>query len=187
MKEEQIKEIIKNRLSNERYYHSICVANQCEILAKQYNINIVNARLVGLVHDIAKELSKEEKINYAIKNNITIDEIEKIKPGLLHGKIAADIAKKEFGFTEEMSQAITCHTTGKENMSSLDKILFVSDAVSQDRQWPDIQNIRNLAKENLNEAVLYILNMIIKEKINNKELLHINSILARNNILKEIM
>ena len=79
MKEEQIKEIIKNRLSNERYYHSICVANQCEILAKQYNINIVNARLVGLVHDIAKELSKEEKINYAIKNNITIDEIETAK------------------------------------------------------------------------------------------------------------
>ena len=72
-------------------------------------------------------------------------------------------------------------------MSSLDKILFVSDAVSQDRQWPDIQNIRNLAKEYLNEAVLYIFNMIIYDKINNKVLLHINSIFAWYNILKEIM
>ena len=187
MEEEKIKEFVKNKLSEKRYYHSLCVVKQCEILAHQYNIDIGVARKIGLAHDIAKELSKEEKLNYILQNNIEIDEIEREKTGLLHGKIGADIAKKEFGFTEEMCSAISCHTTGKQNMSILDKLLFIADAIGEDRQWPDVEDVRKLAINNINDAVLYILDMTIQEKLDEKELIHINSILARNSILKEIM
>lgn len=187
MEEEKIKEIVKNKLSEKRYYHSLCVADQCENLAKQYKIETAIARKVGLAHDIAKELSKEEKIAYAFENNLMVNDVEQIKPGLLHGKIAADIAKKEFGFTEEMCQAIACHTTGRENMTKLDKILFVADATGIDRQWQGVEEIRILAKENINQAVIGILDMTIQEKIEEKELIHPDSILARNSILKEIM
>lgn len=187
MEEEQIEKIVRSKLSNERYYHSMCVANQCEVLARQYNIDVLIARKIGITHDMAKELSKEEKLNYALENKIAVNDVEKRKPGLLHGKIAADMAKKEFGFTKEMTEAIACHTMGKENMTLLDKILFVSDAIGEDRQWPDVENVRQLAKENINEAVRYLLDMTIKEKVENKELIHMDSILARNSILKEMM
>lgn len=187
MEEEKIKQNIKNILSEKRYYHSICVAEQCEKLATQYNIDTSIARKIGLAHDIAKELTKEEKIKYALQNQLEINDVEEKNIGLLHGKIAADICKKEFGFTKEMCKAISCHTTGKENMTILDKILFVADAIGEDRQWQDVEDVRKLAKENINQAVIYILDMTIKEKIESKELIHTDSILARNSILKEIM
>ena len=183
MEEEQIRKIIKSKLSEERYYHSLCVAEQCEILGNIYHIPIVEARKMALVHDMAKELSKEEKIQYALKNNITVNAIEQVKPSLLHGKIAAGMAKKEFNFTEEMCNAIACHTTGKEKMTLLDKILFVADAIGKDRQWQGIENVRQLAKENINKTVLYLLDMTIKEKLERKELIHPDSILARNSII----
>lgn len=183
MEEEQIRKIIKSKLSEERYYHSLCVAEQCEILGNVYNVSIVEVRKIGLVHDMAKELSKEEKIQYALENNIIVNTVEQVKPSLLHGKIAANIAKKEFNFTEEMCNAIACHTTGKEKMTLLDKILFVADAIGKDRQWKDIESIRQLAKENIDKAVWYLLDMTIQEKLKKKELIHPDSILARNSII----
>lgn len=181
--EEKIKDYIKNNLSEERYYHSICVAEQCEILANIYKVDVCRARKIGLAHDIGKELSKEEKLKYANENKIQVDEVEKIKPGLLHGKIGADISKKKFGFDEEMCDAIKCHTTGKKDMNVLEKILYVADATGTDRKWEDTDYVRNLAKQDIDKAVLYLLNMTINEKIEKNELIHIESILARNSIL----
>lgn len=91
--------------------------------------NIEEAKKVGIIHDIAKEFSDEEKLAYAQENGIEIDSVEQAHPGLLHGKIGADIAKKKFRFSEKMCQAIKYHTTGGKNMSLLDKILYVSDAI----------------------------------------------------------
>lgn len=184
MNEEEIKNFIKDKLSEERCFHSICVAEQCEILASIYGVDVTKARKIGLAHDIAKELAKENKLKYAYENNIQIDEVEKIKPGLLHGKIGADICKKQFGFNEEMCNAIACHTTGKKDMNILDKILFVSDATGVDRKWDDTEYVRNLAKQDLDSAVLYLLDMTIKEKIDKKELIHIDSILAWNSLVR---
>lgn len=183
MNEEEIKNFIKDKLSAERYYHSLCVAEQCEILANIHGVDVARARKIGLAHDIAKELSKEDKVKYAYENNIQVDEVEKIKPGLLHGKIGADICKKQFGFNEEMCNAIACHTTGKKNMNILDKILFVSDATGIDRKWDDTEYVRNLAKQDIDSAILYLLDMTIKEKIDKKELIHIDSILAWNSVV----
>lgn len=183
MNEEDIKKFIKDKLSEERYYHSICVAEQCEILANIYGADVAKARKIGLVHDIAKELPKEDKLKYAYENNIQVDEVEKIKPGLLHGKIGADICKKQFGFSEEMCNAIACHTTGRKDMNILDKILFVSDATGIDRKWNDTEYVRNLAKQDIDSAILYLLDMTIKEKINKRELIHIDSILAWNSVV----
>lgn len=134
---------------------------------------------------MAKELSKQEKIEYAEKNGISIDEIERESPGLLHGKIAAYIGKKEFGYTEDMLQAISYHTTACEKMNMLTKILFVADACSVDRNHPGVERIYNLAKENLDEAVLDCLNYAIKENLEKGKLLHPNSVYARNYLIIE--
>ena len=128
MKLEQIKERVKQVLSEKRYNHSLAVMQRCEELAKLYGADIDMAKKVGIAHDIAKELNEEDREKYIKQYNIELDNIEKQNPGLLHAKIGAIICKNELGFTQEMVQAVENHTTGKPKMDLLSKILFVADA-----------------------------------------------------------
>ena len=180
---EEIEEIVKEKLSEKRFYHSKCVVKRSIELASRYDINIQKAKLVGIVHDMAKELSEEDKIKYVEENGLQIDDIEYAHPNLLHGKIAGDMAKKMFGFSDDMVQAITFHTTGKANMSMLDKILYVADATGDDRLWEDVEYVKELANKNIDEAVMYLLNMEIKDRVEKNKVIHVNSILARNHMI----
>ena len=96
---QEIYEIVKTRMSEYRFFHSECVARRCVELASIYKADRDAALLIGIVHDIAKEMAPEEKVKYCQQNHLTIDEIEKENVGLLHGKIGADIPKKEFRFS----------------------------------------------------------------------------------------
>ncbi len=185
---EVVKNEIKNRLSEDRYIHSLGVMEECEKLAKLYNVNEEEARLVGISHDIAKEMKLEEYLEYATQNKIQIDRIEIEIPSILHGKIGADIVKKKYNFTEEMCKAICYHTTGVENMSNLAKILYVSDKIEKNRKEENynIERARKLAEEDINKAIIFLLEEGIKLNIDRKKLLHPNSILARNYLIKEI-
>lgn len=176
----EIYEIVKSTLSEYRFFHSECVANRCVELASIYQVDKDAARLVGIVHDIAKEMPPEEKIKYCKENYLEIDEIEKDNVGLLHGKIAADIAKKQFGFSEDLCSAICYHTTGKENMSLLDKILYVADMTSQDRKFENKEYIINLGNKDLDECVKYILKEGIHLRIAKNKKIHLNSVKALN-------
>ena len=125
---EHIKEKVKQVLSEKRYNHSLAVMQRCEELAQLYGADIEMARKVGIAHDIAKEFREEERNNAIKQYNLQLDEIEKQNPALLHAKIGAAICKNEFGFTQEMVQAVENHTTAKPKMDLLSKILFVADA-----------------------------------------------------------
>lgn len=183
MELEKITEIVKDRLSEKRFYHSQCVMERCEELAKQLKYDVEIAKKVGIAHDIAKEMPNEEKIEYARKNNIQIDEIEFSNPTLLHAKIGADIAEKELGFTKEMSTAIRAHTTGIENMNILDKILFIADRTSKERGFSDIDYLNSLLAKDIDEAVLYIFDKKITLQIEKKAQMHPDTVIARNNLL----
>ena len=182
----EIQEIVKKRLSEKRYYHSICVMERCEELAKKFNVDLDTAKKVGIAHDVAKELTAEEKLEYVNKNNIDIDEIEKETTGLLHAKIGADIGIKEFGFAKEMADSIRAHTTGLPDMTLLSKILFIADRTSKERNFPDIELLNNILEKNIDEAVLYIIDKKIQLQIQKKQTMHPNSIIARNEILNKI-
>jgi len=164
----QIQEDVKNTLSENRYYHSKCVMDMCEELAIIYNIDIEIAKKVGIAHDIAKEMSADEKLRYAFENGIEVDDVEKVKTGLLHAKIGADIAIKKYGFTPEMGQAICDHTTGNRNMSILSKILYIADWTGEDRKLPEAKQIKKLAKTNIDEAMIYALEIVFKQHISER-------------------
>lgn len=181
---EKINNRVKNTLSDKRYFHSVCTMNRMEILAKIYNIDVEKARLVGLIHDIAKEMSPEDSFKYMNKNKLITDDIEKRCPRLLHAKIGANIAKTEYDFTEEMCKAIRVHTTGSADMSTMDKILFIADSTGEDRTWDDVPYVRTLSERDLDAAVLYMLDLNIKEIIDERKLIHPDSILARNVLIK---
>lgn len=182
---EKILEDVKNTLSEKRYIHSIGVMKQAEYLAKKYGQDVEIAKAVGIAHDIAKELTEEEKIKYVEENKIEIDEIEKINIGLLHAKIGADICKKKYNFTEEMQNAIKYHTTGNENMDTLAKIIFVADKTEENRKYDDLQTVQKLADEDLDKCILYILDYMLVDNVKKQKLIHPDSIKIRNKILLE--
>ena len=186
MKLEEIKNIVKQRLSEERFHHSECVMMKCIELAERFKYDQEVAAKVGIAHDIAKEIPTEEKLKYVEENNIKIDEIERTNTSLLHAKIGESIAIKELGFTKEMGQAIRAHTTGIPNMTLLDKILFIADRTSEERGFPDIEYLNGLLEKSIDEAVLYIIDKKIMLQIERKAQIHPDSIIARNAILNEL-
>ncbi len=184
MELEEIKDLVKLRLSEKRFNHSECVMERCIEIAKKFNQDIEIAAKVGIAHDIAKEMTNEEKLEYVKENHIEIDEVERENPTLLHAKIGEDIAIKELGFTKEMGQAIRAHTTGITNMTLLDKILFIADRTSKERGFPDIEYVNNLLEESIDKAVLYIIDKKITLQIERRAAMHPDSIIARNYLLK---
>ena len=142
---EQIKEYIQNILSEKRFYHSECVANRCTELAKIYEVDEEKAKLVGIAHDVAKEMPVEEQIKYAKENGIKLDEIELKNTKLLHAIIGAKICEKEFGFTKDMVEAVRNHTTGTPYMDMLSKVLFISDATGIDRTYDEAKHLYEIA------------------------------------------
>ena len=180
---EEITKDVKNTLSEKRYIHCIGVMEQAAYLAKKYGYDIDIARVVGIAHDISKEIPEEEKLKYVEQNNIEIDKIESVNIGLLHAKIGADICKKKYNFTEEMQNAIKYHTTGDENMNILAKIIFVADKTEKNRKYEDLKTVRDLADEDLDKCILYILDYMLVDNVNKKKLIHPNSIKIRNKIM----
>ena len=139
MELKEIQEYVKKQLSEKRYNHSVGVMERSEELAKMYGADVEIAKKIGIAHDVAKEISEEDKLKYVKDNNIEIDEVERENTPLLHAKIGKDIAIKKFGFSESMGQAIANHTTGNKNMDIYSKILFIADRTSKDRNFEDYQ------------------------------------------------
>lgn len=185
MEYKEIEANVKKILSEYRFTHSVGVAKKAVELAKIYGVDEEIAKKIGIAHDVAKEMTDEEMLKYAISNNIETDEIESAKPSLLHGKIGADIALKKYGFTKDMANAIKWHTTGKENMSMLEKIIYVADKIEENRKGTrfDIEKSRELSKQNIDEASLFLMNESISYNIKKDAIIHPKTIEARNDLL----
>ena len=186
---ERIQKDLKENLSEKRYIHSIGVMNMAVELAKTYNADVETAKIAGLLHDIAKEMPSEEKLQYVKENNIEIDEVEKINTPLLHGKIGADIARKKYGVNEQIQKAIEYHTTTNPEMDIIAKIIYVADKIELNRKFEDydIEHERNLARHNLDDTIIYIIDSNIRALVNRGKLIHNKSIETRNKLIMDKM
>lgn len=180
---ENIQEELKEILSEKRYMHSLGTMKMAQILSKKYDVDEEKAALVGLVHDIAKEFTKEKSLNYITKNKIQLDKIEEKNYSLWHAKIGAIFAKEKYQFTNDMQEAIRYHTTGHPNMDKLAKIIYVADKTEETRSYSEVEQVRKLALQNLDEAIIFILNYDIQRNIDKNRLIHPNSILIRNELM----
>ena len=126
---EKIQADLKEILSERRYTHSIGVMEMAGELAKIYGVDIETAKLAGLLHDNAKEISDEEMLKYVEENNIEINEFEKHNVKILHGKVGADIAKKKYGVNEKIQKARSrvCHASGERNRPCIHDLRMVLD------------------------------------------------------------
>ena len=125
---------VKNTLSPFRFQHSLGVMKKAEELATVYQVDIEIAKLTGLAHDIAKEMSDQELLLFAKNHHLDVDPVELANPTLLHGKVGAIIVGEKYNFTKEMQDAICFHTTGRKDITMLDKIIYVADKIEHNRQ-----------------------------------------------------
>ena len=126
---------LKSHLSPSRYSHSVSTANTCRTLASKFGCDPKRAFFTGLVHDIAREYSKEELVEWASKDGLPIRELDLHSPVLLHGRAGAMVLKNQFGIEDlDVLAALQAHTTGTSGMKPLAKILFVADDIEPERK-----------------------------------------------------
>lgn len=175
--------IAKEKLSKERFKHSEAVARRAIEYAKIYGVDEKIAKITAIAHDIAKELSKEEEDFYIRKYEIQLDEIEKQNHSLVHAKIGAEICKNEYGFTLDMANSIKYHTTGKENMTTLEKIIYLADATDETREY-DFEPYVKIIKEDLNKGMVETTKNTIKRLLDSGKMIHLDSIKCYNYYIK---
>ena len=125
---EELFNIVKNEVSEKRFNHILGVVKRAEEYAKIYDINIEDAKIAAILHDIAKEYSIQKSYEILEKYGYDLDEIEKENFNLIHGKVAGVIAKNEYKLSDDIVNAISYHTTGRKNMSILEKVIYLADA-----------------------------------------------------------
>lgn len=180
---EEAKKYLKENLTEKRYNHSLGAMKAAKKLAKAYGEDENEAEFAGLIHDIAKELSKDE-IEIALKKyEITPDEIEKEQISLLHSKLGSAIAKEKFNVNKRIQEAIEYHTTGNKNMDTFAKIIYLADKIEENRDYPEVEDLRKLAKEDLDRAILFILDSTIQKSVKKGRLIHPDTTDLRNYLL----
>lgn len=155
---EQYRKYIKSKLNKKRYIHSLGVAYTAASLAFVYDVDINKARIAGILHDNAKCYLPNEIIDKCQKVGIEITQYEIEAPELLHSKLGSYIASNELKIEDnDIINAICYHTTGRANMSLLERIIFVSDYIEPNRSnLEHLDKIRKLAFTNIDEAIVQI-------------------------------
>jgi len=160
----EIRKHLKKKLDPFRFEHTLGVSFTCQALAMRYGYDLDRAELAGLLHDCAKRYDRETMLEKCQKRGIEISESEARDPSLLHAKLGACMAREKYGVEdEEILSAIACHTTGKKDMSLLDKILYVADYIEPRRSKAEnLPEMRKLAFVDLDQACLSIMESILE-------------------------
>ncbi len=143
----------RSRLSERRYEHTLRVADTAEDLALAHDLEADKARLAALLHDAAREMGPEEFLKLAERWHLQVGDPEQQSPKLLHGPVAAELARRELGIDDgEVLEAVKAHTTGKPGMGPLALVLYVADKIEPARDYPSVGRLRKLAGEDLRRA-----------------------------------
>lgn len=180
MNEIKAKQLIKQTLDEERYEHSIRVANTALELAKIYQAPIEDVIIASLLHDYAKCQSNEE-----LKANIHLyqlpDSLLHYHPELWHGPVAAKIMEHQYAVhNQAILNAIYYHTTACEGMGLIETIVFVADYIEPARKMPGVENVRQLAIYDLEEAARVAIKNTIIYLMQKNAIIHPDSFAAYN-------
>ncbi len=156
---DKMKKRVQEHLDKVRYEHTLGVMYTAGAMAMRYQVDLEKALVAGLLHDCAKCLSSDKKIKLCEKYNITISDSERRNPGLLHAKLGAYLAYSKYDIEDqEIIDAITYHTTGRPEMTLLDKIVYIADYIEPNRnEAPNLPEVRKLAFVDIDECLYLIL------------------------------
>jgi len=148
-------------------------------LAQRWGADEDMARRAGILHDCTKYLELEPQLEICRKYGVELDELEQVAVKLLHSKTGACIAREVFGEPDEVFDAIFWHTTAKDDMTTLEKILYVADYIEPNRDFDGVERLRELAYEDLDKALLLGVETTIQEMIDRNRITHRKTLLAR--------
>ena len=181
---DEIKSYLKDNLKPSRYGHTLGVVKTAIELAEIYNEDKQKAEIAALCHDIAKNMSYEDMLKVIEEENLKLSNDEKNSKELWHSIIAPIMAKRIFEIEDEdVLNAMRWHTTGRENMSNLEKIIYLADLIEPSRNFQGIEAIRDISRKNLNDAVLKALTHTSMYLLTKDCAVDLNSIKARNYLI----
>lgn len=180
IKYEKLYEDVKSSLSEKRFKHSEGVVKRALEYAEIYKLNTEVVKLVAMAHDIAKELSEEEISNYIKLYNIEFDDIEKNSPNLWHTKIGAYICKDKYGFSDDMVNSVMYHTTGRANMSLLEKVIYLADATDETRAYGDMDYYVDIIKKDIDLGMVEVSKWVINHLLSKNAIIHYDSLKCYN-------
>ena len=148
-------------------------------LARHWGADVEHARRAAILHDCTKYLEMDEQLQLCAKYGIVLDELEQQAVKLLHSKTGACVARDVYGADDEIYEAIFWHTTGKADMTLLEKILYIADYMEPNRDFPGVERLRELAYRDLDAAVCLGCEMSIQEMKERGLPVHPNTVKAR--------
>ncbi len=176
-------EEIKKHLQPERLYHSINVAEEAKKLALHYGADPEKAYTAGLLHDILKNTPDSELLNFFRENGIILTRTEQVSRKTWHAIAGEAYCRLKLSVTDsEILSAIRWHTTARAGMTLLDKVIFIADFISADRDYDGVERMREKAYISLESAMLEGLQFTLAELIENGWAVHEDSLAAYNEL-----
>ena len=180
---ESVTETLKSRLNPKRFAHVLGVAETAVKYARLYGADVEKAEIAGLLHDCTKDYSYETHLELLKAYGVNAKHEDKKEP-IIHSVTAPISAKYDFGIEDtEILDSLRYHTTGRAEMTLLDKIIYVADFTEPTRNYSDVDFYRKKAEDNLDEALFLGMKWIIRDKIDNDRFLHPDSVKMFNSML----
>ena len=177
--DQQFTDIIRRRLTPYRFRHSVAVADEAKRLAEKYGADPAKAYTAGLLHDILKDASPAEQLQIAADFGILLDDTEQASQKLWHAHVGAVFVEKILGVTDpEIVGAIRYHTTGRARMTLLEKIIYVADFTAAGRDYDDVDVMRRLADQSLDDAMRYALEYTVADLHKKHRIVHADTLAA---------
>lgn len=175
--DERIIELIRSKLELRRFQHSLNVAESARYLAEKYGGDADKAYTAGLLHDVMKNSSPEEQLGVITEAGIELLPEERANKKLWHAIAGAAYIKNVMGIDDkELYKAVRYHTTGRAKMTLLEKIVYLADYISAERNYKDVDVMRKLCDESMDEAVLYALEFGIPDLVRRGSVVHPDSL-----------
>lgn len=182
-----LKAELKKQVNKNRYLHSLAVAETAIKLAKIYDVDFNKAQIAGILHDFTKDWHKDKLERIIIENDELSKDILKYGENLWHGPVASVIIQEKLNITDvEVIQAVRFHTSGRKNMTKLEKVVCLADYIEPNRNFKGVNNLRKIAETDLNQALLLAFDGTIQSLIEKKVKIYPLTVEARNYLIEEI-
>ncbi len=160
---DELRPIALSYLKPKRMAHVLGTERTAAELARRYGVDETEARVAALLHDCTKKLELDEQLKLCEQYHIDMDDMERTTLKLQHSRTGAEIARHVFGVSDEVYRAIRYHTTGRPDMTLLEKILYIADYMEPNRKFDGVEEIRAATERSLDEGILLGLTMTIEE------------------------
>lgn len=180
---EEMKKILEQSLKYKRFQHSIAVYETALDIAKCHGVDMDKVAVAALLHDCGREIPIKENLTKAEEFGVEIDYVESKQPILLHAKLGAYLAEHKYGVQDkEILDAIIQHSTGTTNMTKVAMVVFLADLLEPSRGFFGIEEMRTLARKDLERTMAKAYAMTIRYLLDQNLLIHPNCVYALNEL-----